>query len=856
MPALVLDGRDLPIDAEPVIIGRHRACGLPLADESASRQHCKVFREQASWWVEDLGSANGTLINGERIAGRHPLADGDCIVIGATSVVFKDDGTVTVAKARQTGRTTSSAHRRFDTLSGAAFAGYQIRHLIGVGPLGAVYRASQLALDRDVAIKVFNPTLVAKQEGLDERFRREAGRIGAINHPGLSRMHEAGVDGDLMWCSMEWVEGQTLAQILERDRQVQPAMALLVAEQIALACQAAHDQGMVHGDIRPNTVMVTGDGRVKLTDIGMAAIFEAAELDPRGQARQAWYMSPQQAVEGSGHPGDDIYSLGCVLYHLLVGKPPYDGVDAAAVLRQHAESPIPEIKGALGQRVSGVLQSMLTKNRAWRHASMKELAAELRTVREALGEQAVAPVVQVRQQRAQVAAAKRQAAKHYQTATIAGVVLILGAVAWFVVPVITARRAAVADGAAPEPMPALVQPATPAVAVSPAPPVVQPKPAPPAVQPKPAPPVAVDPWPALQERIQAALSAQRFREAETLTAQAPTSAKAQAGLLQEQIRRDAETWYRQWISSLPTGTTAADHGERLRRAEAIATQVPAAMHAELEARREEASTLLTRALDQGTAEAQAAVRRGDGKAVARAVAGLVEAGRGTPLAGRALQLAARCGEAARIAGPWAGLKAGAEATTGEARLTVTAAAGLVGDEALAVRLGEHPSLSSGALLRRREALFGRTALALSFSDPQDLQAFEVRLGQPRITPKGMTAAADEPLAIELAQPLGGERWEMQIDATLAAGGELILSLGEQAQMRLGDSGIEARVAASTAKAARPGQAIRLTVARHGARLDLSSAGATIVSGAVDGSLPVRLDLSGTWTLTGLKVISR
>ena len=455
MPALVLDGRDHPIEGAPVIIGRHRACGLPLADESASRQHCKVYRAEASWWVEDLGSANGTLINGERIAGRHALADGDRIVIGATTGVFKDDGTVSVTKAKAGGRTTTSAHRRFDTLSGAAFAGYQIRHLIGVGPLGAVYRASQLALDRDVAIKVFNPGLAATQEGLEERFRREVGRIGAINHPGLSRMHEAGVEGELMWCSMEWVEGQSLAQILERDRQVQPAMALLVAEQVALACQAAHDQGLVHGDIRPNTVMVSGDGRVKLTDIGMAAIFEAADLDPRGQASHAWYMSPQQAIEGSGHPADDIYGLGCVLYHLLVGKPPYDGTDVAAVMRQHAVAPIPEVKGALGQRVNGVLQAMLTKNRAWRHASMKELAGELRSAREAVGEQPVAPVVQVRQQRAQAAAAKRQTAQWWQMATYAGVLIILGAVVWWVWPVINARRVAVegSDRGSPEPLP-------------------------------------------------------------------------------------------------------------------------------------------------------------------------------------------------------------------------------------------------------------------------------------------------------------------------------------------------------------------------------------------------------------------
>ena len=230
---------------------------------------------------------------------------------------------------------------------------YRLDEVIGRGGMSTVYRGTDLALDRVVAVKVAMDPLLERDPVYAARFKREARAAASLNHPGVVTVYDAGADGPTRYIVMEYVEGRDLSEILREEGPLEPARAARIAEQIAGTLAAAHAAGIVHRDIKPGNVMITGSHppgppaspdasreQVKVLDFGIARTADAVTLTQTASVLgTAPYMSPEQAT---GQPADarsDIYSLGCVLYEMLTGKPPFMADVPAAVLHQHVRVP-------------------------------------------------------------------------------------------------------------------------------------------------------------------------------------------------------------------------------------------------------------------------------------------------------------------------------------------------------------------------------------------------------------------------------------------------------------------------------------------------------------------------------------
>jgi serine/threonine-protein kinase len=207
---------------------------------------------------------------------------------------------------------------------GSLFADYEVESVVGLGGFGILYRARQLRLDRLVALKLVEPR-VASDPVVRERLRREARAIAGLDHPNIVPLYEAGENDGTVYIVSRWVEGTELGALLHRDGPMEPVRAARTAAQIADALDLAHEKGLVHRDVKPSNVIVTSEGHVYLTDFGLAKRAESAPGFTGADQLLGTvdYVAPEQ-IEGSEPDAySDIYSLGCVLYEMLAGQPPF-----------------------------------------------------------------------------------------------------------------------------------------------------------------------------------------------------------------------------------------------------------------------------------------------------------------------------------------------------------------------------------------------------------------------------------------------------------------------------------------------------------------------------------------------------
>jgi len=216
---------------------------------------------------------------------------------------------------------------------------YRLDEVIGRGGMSTVYRGTDLSLGRVVAVKVALDPLVEESPIYLARFTQEAKSAAAIGNPGVVTVYDAGADGPTRFIVMEFVPGKSLADILKEERPLEPARAADIAAQVADALSAAHAAGIIHRDIKPGNIMVEPNGSVKVLDFGIARAVDGHSLTQTATVLgTSAYMSPEQAL---GQPVDarsDIYSLGCVLYEMLTGQPPFVADVAAAVMHQHVRA--------------------------------------------------------------------------------------------------------------------------------------------------------------------------------------------------------------------------------------------------------------------------------------------------------------------------------------------------------------------------------------------------------------------------------------------------------------------------------------------------------------------------------------
>ncbi|MEV5536900.1 protein kinase [Saccharopolyspora shandongensis] len=265
---------------------------------------------------------------------------------------------------------------------------YRLGQRIAVGGMGEVWQAVDVRLDRTVAIKVLKAELCGDAEFL-HRFRTEARTTASLNHPGIAAVHDYGEtaaipDGpeDTAYLVMELVEGEPLAAILARERRINTDHTLDMLEQAGRALQAAHERGLVHRDVKPGNILITPEGKVKVTDFGIAKAADAAPVTRSGMVMgTAHYIAPEQALGDDATPSSDVYSLAVVGYECLMGHRPFLSDNAVTVAMMHIREIAPPLPPDVPPGVRALIEATLAKDPRRRYADGGEFANAVAAVR-------------------------------------------------------------------------------------------------------------------------------------------------------------------------------------------------------------------------------------------------------------------------------------------------------------------------------------------------------------------------------------------------------------------------------------------------------------------------------------------
>ena len=270
-----------------------------------------------------------------------------------------------------------------DSLIDTLFDGrYRIQRKLGAGGMADVYLAEDQELGRRVAIKILNGRH-ANDAQFIERFRREAKNAAALNHPNIVSIYDRGEAEDTYYIAMEFLDGRTLKELIIGRGAAPINVAIEYARQILSALRFAHRHGIVHRDIKPHNALVDGEGRVKVTDFGIARAGTSQMTEAGSIVGTAQYLSPEQARGGEVDPRSDLYSLGIVLYELLTGKTPFDGETPVEIAMKHLSAtpqPPSKLRPDIPPELDMVVLRALAKNPDDRYQSADEMEADLERV--------------------------------------------------------------------------------------------------------------------------------------------------------------------------------------------------------------------------------------------------------------------------------------------------------------------------------------------------------------------------------------------------------------------------------------------------------------------------------------------
>jgi serine/threonine-protein kinase len=270
-----------------------------------------------------------------------------------------------------------------DSLIDTLFDGrYRIQRKLGAGGMADVYLAEDQELGRRVAIKILN-SRHGNDDQFIERFRREAKNAAALNHPNIVSIYDRGEAEDTYYIAMEFLDGRTLKELIIGRGAAPINVAIEYARQILSALRFAHRHGIVHRDIKPHNVLVDGEGRVKVTDFGIARAGTSQMTEAGSIVGTAQYLSPEQARGGEVDPRSDLYSLGIVLYELLTGKTPFDGETPVEIAMKHLSAtpqPPSKLRPDIPPELDMVVLRALAKNPDDRYQSADEMEADLERV--------------------------------------------------------------------------------------------------------------------------------------------------------------------------------------------------------------------------------------------------------------------------------------------------------------------------------------------------------------------------------------------------------------------------------------------------------------------------------------------
>jgi eukaryotic-like serine/threonine-protein kinase len=276
--------------------------------------------------------------------------------------------------------------RSSSAMIGTVLSGrYRLEAKLGSGGMSTVYLACDQTLDRSVAVKVMHREMSEQADQL-ERFRQEARAVAKLSHPNVVSVIDAGEDGGHPYIVFEYVEGETLKQRINREGALDPQDAIAYAIEVARGLSVAHARNMVHRDIKPQNVLIDAEGRAKLTDFGISRQLEEDGMTATGRVLGTTdYVAPEQAMGRKVDPRTDVYSLGVVLYEMLVGQVPFQAESQVGVAMKHVNEELPDVqrrRPEVSAAVALVVERATAKDPAQRYQRVDEMIDDLSTALE------------------------------------------------------------------------------------------------------------------------------------------------------------------------------------------------------------------------------------------------------------------------------------------------------------------------------------------------------------------------------------------------------------------------------------------------------------------------------------------
>lgn len=256
---------------------------------------------------------------------------------------------------------------------------YEIIDKVGTGGMADVYKARCHRLNRFVAIKILKPEF-SDDKNFVMKFRAEAQSAAGLSHPNIVNVYDVGEDDGLYYIVMELVEGITLKNFIERKGKLEVKEAVGIAIQIAQGMEAAHDNHIIHRDIKPQNIIISREGKVKVTDFGIAKATTSNTVTSTAMG-SVHYISPEQARGGYSDEKSDIYSLGITIYEMLSGKVPYEGESAVAIALAHIQNeavPLRQIEPSIPISLEQIVQKCMQKKPERRYLCAADLIADLK----------------------------------------------------------------------------------------------------------------------------------------------------------------------------------------------------------------------------------------------------------------------------------------------------------------------------------------------------------------------------------------------------------------------------------------------------------------------------------------------
>jgi serine/threonine protein kinase len=382
---------------QTLVIGRGQTTETKLRDPHVSRTHCQVaFEGDDRIVLRDSGSASGTLVNGQKVTGERPLKPGDVIRVGETQLRFQFEDIANQSTQVPLPATAKvappPAARQLTELSGTTLSHFEVGPVLARARTGVVFQARDTKDNRTVAFKVLLPEYSKNDEEM-QRFVRAVKTVLPLRHPNLIALYGAGKTGPHCWIAMEFVEGESLTQVIQRigtAGMLDWRHALRVAIHVARALDFAQQHAIIHRNITPTNIMVrSSDKLTKLGDLLLAKALEgnlAAEqiTRPGELLGDVAYMSPER-TRGSGDVDgrSDIYSLGATVYALLTGRPPCEGgslVETITKIRQVEPVKPKKYQLSIPDLFEGTVLRMLAKRPEDRFAKPADLLTDLERV--------------------------------------------------------------------------------------------------------------------------------------------------------------------------------------------------------------------------------------------------------------------------------------------------------------------------------------------------------------------------------------------------------------------------------------------------------------------------------------------